>query len=164
MDLLGGQTGFLELEVTYGRLSAKDLAFLFGGIRKASVRLLGLSAFHHLIETIKEENELNDESEGKKQKDEDDDWEKMKGPVKVHDTHTVSLFVPSMSSRSMLTKSSNHTLCLVAHESQEENPRRRVRSACRARSFASNSGQGFKTNLRSCGEVRRRDDSLDQFD
>jgi hypothetical protein len=70
---LGAQRGFLELEITYSRLSGKDLSHLYIEMRTMIVRLFGLNAFFHLMEQ-EATTDSND----------------LQGPLSLHDTHTVS--------------------------------------------------------------------------
>jgi hypothetical protein len=74
-EAMGGQRGFLELEVSYGRLSGKDLGQLYGEVRTIVVRMFGLNAFFHLLE----DREFSKEDE-----------QTEKGPVALHETHAVS--------------------------------------------------------------------------
>jgi preprotein translocase subunit SecG len=71
---MGAQRGFLELEITYSRLSGKDLSQLYIEIRTMIIRIFGLNAFFHLLE----KEALTDPSE------------QQGGPVSLHETHTVS--------------------------------------------------------------------------
>jgi hypothetical protein len=73
-EAMGGQRGFLELEVTYGRLNGKDLAQLYTEVRTIVVRMFGLNAFFHLLE-----------------KEHNSDEEQNSGPVDLRETHAVSV-------------------------------------------------------------------------
>lgn len=83
---LGGQTGFLELEISYGRLSAKDLAAIFLSVRQAGVKLLGLNAFLHLFEGSDLVDE-NVQSTAKETEERHRRGAKAQAPIQLHETH-----------------------------------------------------------------------------
>lgn len=82
---LGGQIGFLELEVAYGRLSAKDLSGLYTSLRQAGVKLLGLNAFLHLFEGVDLVDENVQEPETKESLRQKGGGSQ--GSIQLHETH-----------------------------------------------------------------------------
>lgn len=70
---MGAQRGFLELEVTYSRLSGKDLSQLYLHFRTMIVRIFTLNAFFHLLE-----------------RDAKSERGETRGPVSLRETHAVS--------------------------------------------------------------------------
>lgn len=86
---LGAQRGFLELEITYSRLSGKDLSSIYIEIRTMIVRLFGLNAFFHLMEQEASATEISDS----------------KGPLSLHDSHAVSRCLSIGKEWAVLTRS-----------------------------------------------------------
>lgn len=93
MEALHGQAGFLELEVSHGRHSASDLTRIFSTMRVMSVRLFGLSSFHHFmagredgVNPMASSGFGSDEDE-KMALDKEAERQDMNRSVHVHDTH-----------------------------------------------------------------------------
>ncbi|KDN36919.1 hypothetical protein K437DRAFT_47636 [Tilletiaria anomala UBC 951] len=102
-DALSGEVAFLELDVSRGRFSGKDLRKLLLGFRTLNVRLFGMAAFPHLLQNFAdggyvEQNVMGDQGAPQEEpgagdaaagKEGNESWKDLKHPVQIHDSTLV---------------------------------------------------------------------------